>query len=106
MLKPLPTRKIDAALAKWGTELTSKDITRLNIIPGWVEIDRRDGEEQVIEFESGDAVLVEGCRQLYGGNLDDVMRIEVFRSGYAVHLKTDVFDGDEMVCEVRVGGLC
>ena len=100
MLKPLPTRKIDAALAKWGTPWTHADV-------GWIDV---DPQETYIELCTGGFLTVdtntEATRQLYGGNLDDVMRIEVFRSGYAVHLKTDVFDGDEMVCEVRVSGLC
>lgn len=100
MLKPLPIRKIDAALAKWGTPWTHADVD-------WIDV---DPTETYIELRTGDYLTTESnpeaTKQLYGGNLDDVARIEVFNRGYAVHLKTDVFDGDDMVCEVRVGGLC
>lgn len=100
MLKPLPIRKIDAALAKWGTPWTHADVD-------WIDV---DPTETYIELRTGDYLTTESnpeaTKQLYGGNLDDVARIEVFNRGYAVHLKTDVFDGKTMVCEVRVGGLC
>lgn len=100
MLKPLPTRKIDAALAKWGTPWTHADVGWIDVGPQKTYIEMRTGGSLTVDTNS------EATRQLYGGNLADVTCIEVFETGYAVHLKTDVFDGDEMVCEVRVGGLC
>lgn len=42
---------------------------------------------------------------LWGGTLDNLMRIEVFNGGYTVETRTSVYDDHVPTREVRVGAL-
>lgn len=113
MLKGLPIKKVNAALALLGPEYTTKTVTRLRIDANTVTT--TDGQGAVTShWERGNTIEMNDLgvsliKHMYGGALDDVMALEVFRSGYLIETKTSVLDWDQVdrthVREIRAGHL-
>lgn len=106
MLKPLHTSKIDRALKLLGLNeagayasvtFDTRGVSTTYVgLKGWTP--------EYWSDENPDLYL-RAIRNLYGGDLDKVVRIVIFGGGYEVHTLTDVVNrkGNGFVCEIKVG---
>lgn len=112
MLKPLHTERIDRALELLGIDYTTKDVRGitfehdrvwLSLVPGWYN--DADVLRKIEDHERD--TYTKALRNLYGGDLNKVLRVEIFSDGYLVQVRTNVFDHaeNEFVFEQHVGHL-
>lgn len=115
MLKPLHTERIDRALELLGLDYTTKDVRDITFEPDcvWITLvespDRpRYNTSQTRQIEDHERdTYIKALRNLYGGDLNKVLRVEIFSDGYLVQVRTNVFDHaeNEFVFEQHVGHL-
>jgi len=121
MLNSIRVTKIDQAINELLTYLPDYEPTRMEDVGelffDWrgLYVRYRSEDKFVLVFDSEDPkhTTKHGAKvqirlalnKMWGGSTDDVIKFSIFNHGYSVETQTDVFQGDEVVHEIRVGHL-